>query len=380
MRFFRIGFLTASAMLLPQALVGAQQVAGQSELGANAALQYWQAFAQMPALSDEQQKILDEWSTVSLKDPAVEKLATDAHKSMMYLHRAARLERCDWGLDYNDGISLLLLHLPKARDLARLTALHARYEMERGNSKALRDDAFGMMTLARHVGRDPAMICVLVRHLIEDMVVDLTSPYVPQLNAKYADSKAMFDSLPPSSSVLDTFEMEREYFLIWIVRKIKEEEKRDPGDGLKLWKNLLGPNAPQALKQIQSVDQAIKLTEDVIPVYDELKKLVALPHAEFDASYPNFKQQNLEPDTLEAFLIPKIDELLAKERRSQARIAMLLAAIAVAEGGPDQLKNIDDPFGDGPFEYRKLDTGFELKSQLKFESQPVTLKVGRYND
>jgi hypothetical protein len=380
MRSFSFKLLIAGAVLLPCAFAMAQRPAGQSELGPNAALQYWQAFAQMPALSEEQQKILDEWSTVSLKDPAVEKLATEAHKSMMYLHRAARLERCDWGLDYDDGVSLLLLHLPKARELARLAALHARYEMERGNSRALRDDAFGMMVLARHIGRDPAMICVLVRHLIEDMVVDLTAPYVPQINAKYADSKAMFDSLPPSSSVLDTFDMEREYFLIWIVRKIKEEEKRDPGAGLELWINLLGPDAPRALKQIQSVDQAIKLTEGVIPVYDELKKLVALPNAEFDAKYPDFNQQNLKPDTLEAFLIPKIDELLAKERRSQARMAMLMAAIAVADGGPDQLKNIDDPFGDGPFEYRKLDKGFELKSQLQYEGQPVTVNFGPQNE
>jgi hypothetical protein len=364
-------------MLLPGAFATAQRPAGQSELGPNAALQYWQAFAQMPTLDDEQQKILDEWSTVSLKDSAVDKLATEAHKSMQYLHRAARLERCDWGLDYNDGISLMLPHLPKARDLARLAALHARYEMERGNSRALRDDATGMMTLARHVARDPIMICVLVRHLIEGMVVDLTAPYVPQLDAKYADAKAMFDSLPPSSRVLDTLDMEREYFLAWIVRKMKEEEKRGPGAGLKMWNNLLGPDGPEALKKIESVNRAIKLTEDVIPVYDELEKLVALPHAEFEARYPDFKQQNLKPDTATAFLIPQIDDLLAKERRSEARVSMLLAAIAVAEGGPGQLKNIDDPFGDGPFEYRKLDNGFELKSQLKYEEQPVTITVGQ---
>ncbi len=380
MRSFSFQLLMTGAMFLPAALATAQQPAGQSELGPNAALQYWQAFAQMPALDEEQQKILDEWSTVSLKDPAVEKLATEAHKSMMYLHRAARLERCDWGLDYDDGISLLLLHLPKARDLARLTALHARYEMERGNSKALHDDAFAMMALARHVARDPIMICVLVRFLIEDMVVDLTAPYVPQLDAKYAESKAMLESLPQSSRVLDTFDMERKYFLGWIVRKMKEEEKRDPGAGLKLWNNLLGAEGPDALKKIQSVDQAIKLTEDVVPVYDELAKLVALPHAEFEARYPDFKQQNLKPDTAAAFLIPQIDSLLAKERRSHARVAMLMAAIAVAENGPDQLKKIDDPFGDGPFEYRKLDKGFELKSQLRYEGEQVTLKVGPQND
>jgi hypothetical protein len=380
MRSFSFKLLITGAVVLPCAFAMAQRPAGQSELGPNAALQYWQAFAQMPALSDEQQKILDKWSTVSLEDPAVEKLATEAHKSMMYLHRAARLERCDWGLDYDDGVSLMLPHLAKARDLARLAALHARYEMERGNSRALRDDATGMMAMARHVARDPIMICVLVRFLIQDMVVDLVSRYVPQLNANYADSKAMFDSLPPSSSLLDTFDMEGEYFLRWIVRKIKEEEKRDPGAGLKMWNNLLGPEGPESLKRIQTVDKAIKLTEDVIPVYDELKKLVALPHLEFEAQYRDFKQQHLQPDTAAAFLIPQIDSLLAKERRSQARVAMLLAAIAVADGGPDQLKNIDDPFGDGPFEYRKLDKGFELTSRLQYEGQPVTVKVGPKND
>ncbi len=380
MQSFRFKLLMTGAMLLPCAFATAQRPAGQSDLGPNAALQYWQAFAQMPALDEEQQKILDEWSTVSLKDPSVEKLVTESHNSIKYLHRAARLERCDWGLDYNDGVSLMLPHLPKARDLARLAALHARYEMERGNSRALRDDATGMMALARHVARDPIMICVLVRFLIQDMVVDLVAPYVPQLDAKYADSKAMLESLPPSSGVLDTFDMEREYFLVWIVRKIKEEEKRDPGAGLKLWNNLLGPDAPRALKQIQSLDQAIKLTEGVIPVYDELKELVALPPAEFDARYPDFQQQNLKPDTVAAFLIPQIDNLLAKERRSQARVAMLLAAIAVAEGGPNQLKDIDDPFGGGPLEFHKLDKGFELKSQLRYEGEQVTLKIGAQND
>jgi hypothetical protein len=81
-----------------------------------------------------------------------------------------------------------------------------------------------------------------------------------------------------------------------------------------------------------------------------------------------------------AFLIPQIDNLLAKERRSQARVAMLLAAIAVAEGGPNQLKDIDDPFGSGPFEFHKLDKGFELKSQLRYEGEQVTLKIGAQND
>ena len=54
-----------------------------------------------------------------------------------------------------------------------------------------------------------------------------------------------------------------------------------------------------------------------------------------------------------------------------------VGAIAVAESGPEKLKVLKDPFGTGPFEYRALDKGFELKSKLQYEGQPVTLMVGQ---
>ena len=44
---------------------------------------------------------------------------------------------------------------------------------------------------------------------------------------------------------------------------------------------------------------------------------------------------------------------------------------------PDKLKDIKDPFANGPFEYRPLAKGFELKSKLLFRDQPVTLTVGQ---
>ena len=36
-----------------------------------------------------------------------------------------------------------------------------------------------------------------------------------------------------------------------------------------------------------------------------------------------------------------------------------------------------DPFGDGPFEYRALAKGFELKSKLLDKGQPLMLKAGQ---
>ena len=134
----RLGIV--AALLLPLAAAhrspaAAQPVEVKPEPSANAALQYWQAFAVMPALDKGQEKILAEWATVPL-DAAVRKLVESSRMSVEYLRRGARMRHCDWGLDYNDGVGLLLPHLGKARDLARLAALHARLEFERGNRGA----------------------------------------------------------------------------------------------------------------------------------------------------------------------------------------------------------------------------------------------------
>ena len=58
-------------------------------------------------------------------------------------------------------------------------------------------------------------------------------------------------------------------------------------------------------------------------------------------------------------------------------MALLKAAIAVVQDGPNKLKDMKDPFGNGRFEYRPLEKGFELKSKLLFSGQPVTLTVGQ---
>jgi hypothetical protein len=351
---------------------------GKSELAANAALQYSHAFSQLPTLDKEQEEVLGKWNTVSMDDPAVQKLLGASQSSMLFLRRAANLPHCNWGLDYNDGVSMLLPHLAKGRDLARLACLHARQEFEAGNRKAARVDAMAIMTLARHVGSEPVMICVLVRYLIEGMVVDLVAPYVPELKASHAEAKAAFDGLPRAPGLLPTIAVEKKYFIEWMIKKMREEEQRKQGGGLELWKNLVsGPETPEALKQISSVDEGVKLIERTLPVYDELAKFVALPKDQFDAQFPAFKEKTKAANPLAGTVLPAVDQILAKEHRNQARFAMLLAAIAVTESGPDKLQEFKDPFGNGPFEHRKLDNGFELKSKLHFEGQPVTLVAGR---
>ena len=58
--------------------------------------------------------------------------------------------------------------------------------------------------------------------------------------------------------------------------------------------------------------------------------------------------------------------------------ALFRAALAVANGGPDKLKEAQyrDPFGTGPFEYRARPQGFELVAKLTVRGEPVKLTVG----
>ena len=119
------------------------------------------------------------------------------------------------------------------------------------------------------------------------------------------------------------------------------------------------------------------LLEDVARVYDDLARVIALPRGEFAEQYPEFKRKTAAANRLAAVLLPAVDKVRGVEDRNQARLALLMAAMAVADGGPDVLQDIRDPFGDGPFEYRAVDGGFELKSKLLHEGEPVTLIAGQ---
>ena len=343
----------------------------------NAAIQYWQAFALMPTLDKEDEEVLGNWRTVSLDESRVKKIVEGSRTSLMFLHRGAAVVNCDWGLKYDDGMGMLMPHMSRARDLARLAALRGRYEFERGNWKVGRDDARAIVTLGRHVGREPVLVGRLVGYLIEDLAIELVAPYVLEHKAPYPQALAMFESLPPAATLPQTILVEKKYMCQWAIDKLKEEERRKKGAGLELWKKFLdGAPDAEALAKIDNLEEVLKRIEEALPVYDELAGIAALPKAEFEARYPKFKEEAKGKNPVVGVLLPAVDKVLAKDHRHRARFALLFAAIAVAQDGPEKLKEIKDPYGDGPFEYKALDKGFELRSKLIFEGQPVTLMAG----
>jgi hypothetical protein len=342
----------------------------------NAALQYWQAFALMPALDAQQEKLLDNRGKAPLDADAL-KLLDQSHASLKFLHRGAKLRECDWGLDYRDGASMHLPHLTKARTLARLAALETRRAFEAGQHDRASDMAFGMAALARQVGGDRTLVSMMVCYSIEEMTVDALAPCLPELGASYDSSKATLESLPPSPRLAQGVLCEKQMGA-WIADRLKAAEKDRSGSWRETWKSMiLGNENTDPLSDVENFEQVVKVMDKFQTVYDELAQLTDLPPKEFDAKYPAFAERAEAASPVAKILLPAMEKIVTAQRHSEARMAMLLAAIAVAEGGPEKLAGIKDPFGDGPFEYRKLDTGFELSSKLLEDGMPVTLEIGR---
>ncbi|HKB04082.1 MAG TPA: hypothetical protein VKD90_17805 [Gemmataceae bacterium] len=366
------------ALLL--ALAVAAPAAAQAP-NTNAALKYWQAFGLMPTLDKDQEKIVEDWNKVPLDD-AARKVIDQSRNSVQYLHRGAKLDRCDWAPDYEDGIGLLLPHLAKARTLARLAALHARAEFEQEHGKAGGEHVLAILRLGRHVQTDPIMVNHLVGYSIEQLAIDAAAPYLPSLKGQMpADAAAALDRLPASPPLSGIMAQERDSFLRWTITQLTAAEAKKPGSWQDFWKGLFAgdenPDNRRVAESAKTVEQAVQMVEGLIPLYGELEKLTALSWKEFDARYPEFVRKANADSPLAKAIMPAVDKVGAARRRAEARLAMFKAAIAVVQGGPDKVKETKDPFGDGPFEYRALDKGFELKSKLIFKDKPVTLTVGK---
>jgi hypothetical protein len=372
-----LGTLFLSLSLLWPTPATAQAPDAKPDLGANAAAKYWQAFALLPNLDKDQEKLLDQWNKVPL-DAAALKLLDASRGGLEYLHRGAKLPLCDWSLDYEDGLFLRLPYLPKARTLTRVAALNARHEFENGHWKAGWEDVADLLKLARHLEMEPLFVQRWVGRAIEGVAIEAAVPYLPELKSVLAEvGSAVWDALPAGATLEQVVLKEKQVFLMSAIQKLKEAEQRQEGSWKDVWKASFDQRENRSLVQpVKTFEQAVKWLEDMLPFYDQLAKMTTLPWKEFDAQHPEFAKEAKAVNPLADQILPLNDFMLATERRTQTRMALFNAALAVVQGGPDILKDIKDPFGDGPFKYRALDKGFELKSKLLFNGQSVLLTVG----
>ncbi|HKD36709.1 MAG TPA: hypothetical protein VKB78_07905 [Pirellulales bacterium] len=360
--------------------------AAPSEASGNAAMKYWQAFALLPALDRDQEKLVDEWNKIPL-DAAAMKLIDQSQGSREYLVRGAKLASCDWSLDLEDGIFLRLPFLAKARLLARLTALHARHEFSQKHWESGWNDITALLKLARHCETAPMMIAQLVGYAIEATAIEAAAPYLPEMKSslppKTADSLA---TLPKEPTVAELLAVEKQVGPQWLLNKMKDAEHKHPGSWKTAWNETIdaanagnegaGGAKRDLTSKVVSLAQATKWLEELLSLYDEGAKIAGLPPKEFDAAYPAFDKKAKAVNPIAEMFYPNLEKFVPMQRRHQAQDALFRGAVTVVQQGADKLKDMPDPSDVGPIEYRATDNGFELTSKVIFNGKPVSLTVG----
>jgi hypothetical protein len=379
--------LATTVLLLPPGHASAD--AGP-DLSRNAALKYWQAFAQLPKLTDaEQNKLFADDLTMPL-DAHARELVTKTDYALRMMYQGAAAPRCDWGIDWEEGgMEVLLPQLRAAKVLSVLACLRARLRFEEGHNADAVADLVAAIAMGRHASLDGSFIGVLVGYSIEARVGEVIALYLPGLSAETIEGlKKRLDALPPGSDPALALRNNGENILNWFVHKVKQA--KDPDRLLAVLGPLLGERqgkggdaAAEARAFFQecggTTAGVVRRAEEVRPAYALLATKLDLPLDQFEVEADREAKKRAGNPVFKLFF-PR-QELIAMRRaraRAEVRRALLQAAIAVKVDGRDALKQHPDPVVGGPFEYVPFKGGFELRSKLRQQDdKPVTLTVGR---
>ncbi|MGE0406528.1 MAG: hypothetical protein AB7O65_09520 [Candidatus Korobacteraceae bacterium] len=155
--------LQLSLCLLFALSLAAQVPKGASE---NAALRYWNAFAQMSdqKLTDSQIKHLEDIAngTAPWDESAFGSLLDENRDAVVTMVRGTALPYCDWGVDYQLADTAPIPQVGRGRALARLNALTARRLAAQGKSREATDYLIAGIRFARDLSTGMSLIGVLV--------------------------------------------------------------------------------------------------------------------------------------------------------------------------------------------------------------------------
>jgi hypothetical protein len=357
------------------------------DLGANAALKYWQAFATLPRFTDAEQKKFAEILTMPLDDHT-RQIVAQAEYALQMMHSGAALPHCEWGTAYEEGIYVRLPHGPAARLLCSLACLRARLRFaENRNAEAI-DDLIAAWTLGRHVSLAGTNVMLLVGYAVEHRTIETLALNLPKLNAKsIMDLKTRLCALPPGLGLAGALATEEKFYLDWLVRQVKEAKDKDSLLALLAFTGIepegRGRDPRQQARAFVdecggTADGVLKFAAETRSCYTLMAKKLDLPLDQFEKEFERENSKQAGNPVFRVFF-PALVNVRRAQARTEVRRALLSAALAVQLDGRNALKDHPDPVVGGPFEYVAFEGGFELRAKLKgTDDKPLALTVGRH--
>lgn len=336
----------------------------------NAAVIYWQAFAVIPTLNDEERKTLDAALTTTNATPSVDvgPILARHRVALHELQRAFAVAPCDWQLDMEAGPNLMLPHLQKARELSRIALLRARLRFMAGETDAAIDEILTVMKMARDCGSSPILIASLVQIAIEKSATDVLAAHLPQCStAQIERMESALAKLPPPYPLAEIVRAEQGLFGNWLARSLEAEAAKvsDVKAGGRLLQALSRATGVELLpatakdgdgkRKVElieslSIADVRRCVEKLRSDYAELAAIAALPVDQraarikaFDSGIEQAAKLRDRADVERYFstvFLPKIQNVVSREEQYLVRIQLLTQALRIQRSGMETVQPI----------------------------------------
>ena len=329
-------------------------------------------------------------------------------------HKASRIDRCDFGIEWEDGYEALLPELSEMRQMARLVVLAARQAGRGGDwplALALYRDTLQM---SRHLNQQKMIINTLVGAVITDFVFNQVGAVLAEMPAREelyrhlgkiveevqpalsdwsaameGEIKALSIYFPPPNEVWSKAKLQKVLAALMSVaqnankgeRILKKEqiaavlEGKGERDAQKKLAMVLRC-APKDLPEPSRLSAALSRNgAEIFRYLERMQAIMKLPYVEASARMEKIKAEVNKASILERTFLPAITGLHRDKAKQDAQMRMMRAAAAVMcwrvqngrlpKTGDDILENLPtDPFtARKSFKYTILKGGgFSLES------------------
>ncbi|HEV2393374.1 MAG TPA: hypothetical protein VG146_13560 [Verrucomicrobiae bacterium] len=303
---------------------------------------------------------------------------------------------CDWGIDISRGPATLLPGLARCKAVAVATKFRVMWELQHDRQSDARDDLLAAFAVARNASRDGTLISVLVQ--IASEAIDCTTiaenfgRFSPETFKELAEG---LDAGPVRGTLAGSIPTEKAMFHDWLVNRILFLQKANPGDDAKVMEQIHKDLAPVEFNEGGKTDiwgplaraaggtsqGLLTLLSDEGQLYDRLAEILTLPPATYQQQAKQFRAQleaSSNPLLSGAFPGPAFERAKQREFNIQVWLAMVRAAAEYKVNGMPGLQTVNDPFGQGPFQFQRfvfegVDRGFSLKSAYSGSGFPEML-------
>jgi hypothetical protein len=334
----------------------------------NAAVHYRKAGELLPKLSVAEVDVIFHPLTVPLDEKTLD-LLKRCEPALEEMRRGTAAKRCDWAWDLSRKGRLKDMGDTRSNtyNLIHISCLKTRHLFEQKQHEAALEQFSDSAVLARRAGTGGPVLWFLVGGLMEAVAVDVVAVSLPQQSpATLKALNARLEALPKASPLSEALRQEKQFVLQWRRPVITPVQTPQELRAVMMKEWFMPEEEVNATMKAagDTVTGVLKLLDDLNERTDELSKVADLSPAQFRDGLAKFEKKYPATNPLAKDHVTELQKLRYLAARSEARLAMLRAAIVLQQEGMEKFKAIKDPYGDGPFEYRPLKGGFELRSAV----------------